>query len=53
MRSWEVNDDAWEAFQKAEDMCAGIQAAYEAGIQAATRHDRLNLPAKKVRESDA
>lgn len=35
MKSWEVTDEAWEAFDSARDLCSGIQAAYEAGRRAA------------------
>lgn len=34
MKSWEVTDEAWEAFESAPDLCAGVQAAYEAGRRA-------------------
>lgn len=34
LKSWEVNSNAWEAFEAEEHMTNGIQAAYEAGLRA-------------------
>lgn len=34
LKSWEVNNNAWEAFAAEEHMTNGIQAAYEAGLRA-------------------
>lgn len=37
LKSWEVNNEAWEAFSAEEHLTNGIQAAYEAGLRAQNR----------------
>lgn len=37
MKSWEVTEEAWDAFSAEEDMCVGVQAVYDVGVRAGIR----------------